>query len=168
MLNKNEKDKVFDAIEKLFNLKGIYNTIEQIKILTEYFANTKYYLTSILNGIKRLESEPLDAITNDRLEESIKATLKHNPNNMYPNCIYCEDMGIVSMVDEKGYGTSLACKCERGRNRHDLVFWTGKEEQFSNGRLLKMANPHKLKPIIYDVESKEKFFKEMQLKGVGI
>lgn len=87
MLNKIEKVKVAEKIKDLFDLKGVFNTKDQIETITNYFADKKYYLSSILQGIQRLESEPLTVITNDRIEESIKAIIKPNSNNKFPNCI---------------------------------------------------------------------------------
>ena len=161
MLNKQEKKEVADSLKGLFVLKGIYHTDEMVKVLTEYFANSKYYLSSILKGIKRLESEVLDSVTNTRIEDSIKATLSHSVGKMYPNCIYCEDMGLISMVDSQGNGTSLACKCDRGNGVRNSgqVTWNGEVSQVSNGRELRLANVGKLMPIDYNPPTQESYDK---------
>ena len=130
MLSKNEKDKVFNALEKLFNLKGVFNRPEQIKDFVEHFAGKNYHVETVLQGINRLVEEPLDKIDVDRVEASIKAAIPHKVGRMFPNCQFCEDIGLISMVFKQpskdsgfsiGHGISLACKCPLGAYRQDLI-----------------------------------------------
>ena len=108
-----DKKKVFKAIKELFNLKGIYynqDTDEPVKTLTDYICSKNYRLDTALQGIKRLEGERLTEISNDRLEESIKAAVPHNPSSNIYHCRFgCEDMGIISMVDEFGVEIPGSC-----------------------------------------------------------
>jgi hypothetical protein len=113
LLSPTEREEVKKELTKLFILQDKSAAPAKIEVFLDEIDKYGFPYGAILAGLKDLQSGDLQHIRFGNILESVKDKI-YVENAPVENCKYCEDVGIISMKDEKGRSFSFACICKKG------------------------------------------------------